>query len=154
MRKGKTTEFNMDQYKEFYCESGSVDANNYKSLYLKMQAHLFCEEDEGLQELKYFYWGIKQSISKCLDDKEYKKEFLSDMTYSETFKEKPYTYIIFDFTIFPLQKNLRSYHTQKMNQIVERIYQENILFTPFKLYKQKKDFILENKNIDCIRTSH
>jgi hypothetical protein len=146
--------FELIQYKEFQAYGGIVDKEDPKSLYLQFRGHLFCNNQEGPQELKLFYWGIKQTINRALDNSICDKNFISELEFSESFKIKPYTYYIMDFTFFPNDIYHDNAYIYLLDDMVKKIHRDNFITSPFEFYAYKKDYKIESKNINSIRTSH
>ena len=145
--------YNLQQYPEFQVSGGTIDIHNPKSFYLQIRTHLFADNDQGPQELKHLFWGIKQSINRTLDYSICDKRFISDLDFSESFKDKPYSYVIMDFTFYPNDEYEPNAYEHFLNQVVKNIYRENIISSPFRFYRDKKQSKLENQNIGSLRTS-
>jgi hypothetical protein len=144
--------FELIQYPEFQIHGGMIDVNKPKTIYLQIRTHLFADNNQGPQELKHFFWGIKQSINKALDNSICDKRFISELDFSESFKDKPYSYVIMDFTFYLLDQYDTNTHEYFLDQVVKNIYRENIISSPFRMYRDKKNSTGENKNIGSLRT--
>jgi hypothetical protein len=146
--------FELIQYPEIQVSGGTIDRTSYKSIYLQIRGHLFADNEYGPQELKHFFWGIKQTINKALDYSICDKKFISELEFSETFKKKTYTYFIMDFTFFPNDRYELTTYEYFLNEITKNIWRNNITTSPFQIIRHKKDVVRENKDINSIRTSH
>jgi spore germination protein YaaH len=144
--------FELIQYPEFQIHGGMIDVNKPKTIYLQIRTHLFADNNQGPQELKHLFWGIKQSINRALDNSICDKRFISELDFSESFKDKPYSYVIMDFTFYLLDQYDDTTYEYFLNQVVKTLHRENIISTPFKMYKDKKQSKLENQNISSLRS--
>jgi len=144
--------FELEQYNEFQVSGGTIDIYNPKTIYLQLRTHLFADNDKGPQELKHLFWGIKQSINRTLDYSICDKRFISELDFSESFKYKPYSYVIMDFTFYLNDEYDVSAYEYFLNQVVKNIYRENMISSPFRFYANKKQSKLENQNIGGLRT--
>ena len=146
------SEFKMDNdYPEIYVEGGVINKQKMDTIYLKISSHMFADDDQGVQELKYFFWGIKQTISKFINPEFYKKEFISVLEFSDSFRFKPYSNTIMDFTIYTACAKHRNFHQQFLNDLVHEIHSRNIVSSPFRMYKHKK-MIDASEDIGRVRT--
>jgi hypothetical protein len=57
-----------------------------------------------------------------------------------------------DFTFYLLDEFDDITYEYFLNQVVKTIHRENIISTPFKMYKDKKQSKLENQNISSLRS--
>jgi hypothetical protein len=144
--------FELIQYDEFQVHGGMIDVDKPNTIYLQIRTHLFADNNQGPQELKHLFWGIKQSINRTLDNSICDKRFISDLDFSESFKDKPYSYVIMDFTFYLLDQYDTNTHEYFLDQVVKNIYRENIISSPFRMYRDKKNSQGENKNIGSLRT--
>jgi hypothetical protein len=144
--------FELIQYDEFQVHGGMIDVDKPNTIYLQIRTHLFADNNQGPQELKHLFWGIKQSINRTLDNSICDKRFISDLDFSESFKDKPYSYVIMDFTFYLLDQYDTNTHEYFLDQVVKNIYRENIISSPFRMYRDKKNSKGENKNIGSLRT--
>ena len=144
--------FELIQYDEFQVHGGMIDVDKPNTIYLQIRTHLFADNNQGPQELKHLFWGIKQSINRTLDNSICDKRFISDLDFSESFKDKPYSYVIMDFTFYLLDQYDTNTHEYFLDQVVKNIYRENIISSPFRMYRDKKNSKGENKNICSLRT--
>jgi len=144
--------FELKQYEEFQVHGGMIDVDKPNTIYLQIRTHLFADNNQGPQELKHLFWGIKQSINRTLDNSICDKRFISDLDFSESFKDKPYSYVIMDFTFYLLDQYDTNTHEYFLDQVVKNIYRENIISSPFRMYRDKKNSKGENKNIGSLRT--
>ena len=140
------------QYPEIQVSGGTVDGSTYKSIYLQIRSHLFADNEHGAQELKMFFWGVKQTISKTLQNSICQERFISDLDFSESFKDKPYSYIIMDFTFYPNDKYDKTAYEHLLDQIVKNMYRENIISSPFRFYRDKKKAKVDADKIGTLRT--
>lgn len=145
--------FELVQYPEIQVSGGTIDVSTYKSIYLQIKGHLFADNESGPEELKYFFWGIKQTINKVLDYSICGKRFISDLEFSETFKKKTYTYFIMDFTFYPNDQYEHHTYQYFLNEVTKNIWRNNITTSPFQIFRNKTDVVRENKDINSIRTS-
>ena len=144
--------FELIQYEEFQVHGGMIDVDKPNTIYLQIRTHLFADNNQGPQELKHLFWGIKQSINRTLDNSICDKRFISDLDFSESFKDKPYSYVIMDFTFYLLDQYDTNTHEYFLDQVVKNLYRENIISSPFRMYRDKKNSQGENKNIGSLRT--
>jgi len=144
--------FELIQYDEFQVHGGMIDVDKPNTIYLQIRTHLFADNNQGPQELKHLFWGIKQSINRTLDNSICDKRFISDLDFSESFKDKPYSYVIMDFTFYLLDQYDTNTHEYFLDQVVKNLYRENIISSPFRMYRDKKNSKGENKNIGSLRT--
>ena len=144
--------FELIQYDEFQVHGGMIDVDKPNTIYLQIRTHLFADNNQGPQELKHLFWGIKQSINRTLDNSICDKRFISDLDFSESFKDKPYSYVIMDFTFYLLDQYDTNTHEYFLDQVVKNIYRENIISSPFRMYRDKKNSKGENQNIGSLRT--
>ncbi len=144
--------FELIQYDEFQVHGGMIDVDKPNTIYLQIRTHLFADNNQGPQELKHLFWGIKQSINRTLDNSICDKRFISDLDFSESFKDKPYSYVIMDFTFYLLDQYDTNTHEYFLDQVVKNLYRENIISSPFRMYRDKKNSQGENKNIGSLRT--
>ena len=151
MRRGY---FNLEQYPDMQVSGGTIDKTTYKTIYLQFKGHLFADNDSGPQELKLLFWGIKQTIARHLEESICYKEYIPTLEFSDTFKDKTYTYYIMDFTFYPNDKYHPNAYIDFLDELVKKIHRDNILPSPFEFYKERKNYKLENKNINRIRINH
>jgi len=144
--------FELIQYEEFQVHGGMIDVDKPNTIYLQIRTHLFADNNQGPQELKHLFWGVKQSINRSLDNSICDKRFISELDFSESFKDKPYSYVIMDFTFYLLDQYDTNTHEYFLDQVVKNIYRENIISSPFRMYRDKKNSQGENKNIGSLRT--
>lgn len=152
MKKTRRRYFDFVQYPEIQVSGGTIDITDVKSIYLQIRSHLFADNEHGAEELKIFFWEVKQTISKILKGSICNERFIAELDFSETFKDKPYTYIIMDFTFYPNDKYEKTTYEYFLNEVCKNIYRDNIRLSPFEFYRTKELAKLENKNINCIRT--
>lgn len=145
--------FELIQYPEIQVSGGTIDVTSYKSIYLQIRSHMFADNEHGAQELKYFWWGVKQTVSTTLKNSICTDKFISEVDFSESFKKKPYSYVIMDFTFFPNDRYDKTAYEYFLNEVAKNIHRFNIQISPFEFYATKKQAQLENKNINSIRTS-
>ena len=129
-----------------------IDVDKPNTIYLQIRTHLFADNNQGPQELKHLFWGVKQSINRSLDNSICDKRFISDLDFSESFKDKPYSFVVMDFTFYLLDQYDTNTHEYFLDQVVKNIYRENIISSPFRMYRDKKNSQGENKNIGSLRT--
>jgi hypothetical protein len=144
--------FELIQYEEFQVHGGMIDVDKPNTIYLQLRTHLFADNNQGPQELKHLFWGVKQSINRSLDNSICDKRFISDLDFSESFKDKPYSFVVMDFTFYLLDQYDTNTHEYFLDQVVKNIYRENIISSPFRMYRDKKNSQGENKNIGSLRT--
>jgi hypothetical protein len=144
--------FELIQYEEFQVHGGMIDVDKPNTIYLQLRTHLFADNNQGPQELKHLFWGVKQSINRSLDNSICDKRFISDLDFSESFKDKPYSFVVMDFTFYLLDQYDTNTHEYFLDQVVKNIYRENIISSPFRMYRDKKNSKGENKNIGSLRT--
>ena len=144
--------FELIQYEEFQVHGGMIDVDKPNTIYLQIRTHLFADNNQGPQELKHLFWGVKQSINRSLDNSICDKRFISELDFSESFKDKPYSYVIMDFTFYLLDQYDTNTHEYFLDQVVKNIFRENIISSPFRMYRDKKNSQGENKNIGSLRT--
>ena len=136
----RSKEFKLVQYPEVQVYGGAVDTSSYKSIYLQLRGHIYADNDEGREEMKLFFWGIKQSIRRTIKDSILDEKFISDLEISDSFKqgEKRYTYFIMDFTFYPNDQYDPKSYVYILDEIMKNIYRENFLTTPFDISRSKK----------------
>lgn len=153
-KRTNSCEWELDSYPEFMALGGAVNYKKLNSIWMKIQFHLFCDDDKGIEELKYLFWGVKQTVKKRLNPEFYKTKFISFLEFSESFKVKNYTHVEMDFTFYTNTEESKKFHKAALNELLPYIHKENFLNTPFRLYSHKRHIAKhEDTHIHRIRTS-
>ena len=142
----RSKEFNLIKYPDVQVIGGAVDKSNYNTIFLQLRGHLYADNDEGPEEFKLFFWGIKQSIRREIKDSILEERFISDFEISDTFKnkEKRYTYFILDFTFYPNDIYDPKSYVYTLDEVMKNIHRDNFISTPFRITKYKNHTKFEN----------
>jgi hypothetical protein len=127
MTKKLIQEFQIKDYPEINFMAGTMDKSTYKGCFLEVKGHFKSKTENHNLMMRKVVKQINSTIYCSLDKELFREQFITTSSISDSFAGTGSSFTTLEFTFFPKKKTNKDELTNKLNEMCDEVYKQNII---------------------------